>query len=143
MTSYYTHDTAIAIYTGIASFGAAGADIDELIDKLRSLYPDRKGNCARDGFAGNTIRTYCRWMEGQGSVSISGVNSEARNRPVKNLYVAIQRPPGPSLSELQRLLAIAALLESCVSNPKTTKTEMASIMQQALRVAKNKTEFLL
>ena len=138
MTSYYTQDTAIAIFTGIASFGAAGADIDELISKLKSLYPDRKGNHDRDGFAGNTIRTYCRWMEGQGSISISGVNSGARNRPVKNLYVAIRRPPGPSLSEVQKLEAIAALLESCVSNPRATKAEMASIMQQALRVAQNK-----
>jgi DNA-binding transcriptional regulator YhcF (GntR family) len=122
MTSAYTHQTAIRIYEAIASSQNNGMDVEQV--------------AAAAGLAMNTVRTYCRWLEKDGSIEIKEINSTAINRPLKNLYFAIQ-PPEARHTDQQRLEAIATLLEPYASSAtRATKAQMIAIMQQSLNVAR-------
>lgn len=124
MASSYTHTTALKIYRAIAKAGDRGVDIIQL-QKATSL-------------AENTLRTYARWLQKDGAISITEINSKAKNRTLKNLYRAI-REPNPQVSEQQRLRRITALLEPFSENPKVWdknyKGEVVAAIQEAIRIA--------
>jgi len=121
MTSAYTHQTAIRIYEAIASSQNNGMDVEQV--------------AAAAALAMNTVRTYCRWLEKDGSIEIKEINSAAINRPLKNIYFAIQ-PPEARYTDRQKLEAIAALLLPYGDAPKrANKGEIVSVMQQALSIA--------
>jgi len=121
MTSAYTHKTAVRIYEAIASSQNNGMDVEQV--------------AAAAALAMNTVRTYCRWLEKDGSIEIKEINSAAINRPLKNIYFAIQ-PPEARYTDRQKLEAIAALLLSYGDSPKrANKGEIVSVMQQALSIA--------
>jgi len=121
MTSAYTHQTAIRIYEAIASSQNNGMDVEQV--------------AAAAALAMNTVRTYCRWLEKDGSIEIKEINSAAINRPLKNIYFAIQ-PPEARYTDQQKLEAIATLLLPYADAPKrANKGEIVSVMQQALSIA--------
>jgi len=121
MTSAYTHQTAIRIYEAIASSQNNGMDVEQV--------------AAAAALAMNTVRTYCRWLEKDGSIEIKEINSAAINRPLKNIYFAIQ-PPEARYTDRQKLEAIATLLLPYAdAQKKANKGEIVSVMQRALSIA--------
>lgn len=124
MASAYTHATALRIYAAIAASGENGVDIDQLQQAT--------------GLAGNTLRTYARWLEDDGAIEIAEVHSEALNRPLKNLYLAI-RQPQPRLTDAERFRQIIEILEPFSREPKSYdikwKTELRIAIEKAIRLA--------
>jgi len=121
MTSAYTHQTAIRIYEAIASSHDNGMDVEQV--------------AAAAGLAVNTVRTYGRCLQADGSIQIREIYSTASNRPLKNIYFAIQ-PPEVKYSDREKLKAIATLLLPYADAPKkANKGEIMSVMQQALSIA--------
>jgi len=121
MTSAYTHQTATRIYEAIASSQNNGMDVEQV--------------AAAAGLAVNTVRTYGRWLEDDGSIEIQEIHSTASNRPLKNIYFAVE-PPEMRYTDRQKLEAIAVLLEPYASSTtRATKAQMIAIMQQSLNVA--------
>ena len=124
MTSAYTHTTALKIYTAIADSGDRGVDIEQLVSATK--------------LAMNTVRTYARWLEKDGAIEIAGINSDALNRPIKNLYLAL-REPRVRLSDREKLQRIAVFLEPFSKHPaswdKGYKGEIVYAIQQAIRLA--------
>ena len=124
MTSSYTHATALRVYAAIAASGKNGVDVEQL-QKATKL-------------AGNTVRTYARWLEEDQAISIEGTNSNAQNRPLKNLYIAI-REPRVRLSEQSRLRQVVKLLTPYSRHPqswdKAYKANVMEAIQQAILAA--------
>lgn len=124
MTSTYTHATALKIYTAIAAAGENGVDVDQLM-KATDL-------------AGNTIRSYARWLEQDGAIAIEAISSDAQNKPLKNLYLAI-REPRVRLSERDKLKQVVELLTPYSRHPKTwdkaTKANIIEAIQKAILAA--------
>lgn len=131
MVSTYVHDTALKVYATIAAAGANGVDFEQLRARLTSPHSE-------DGLmAGNTIRTYARWLQEDGAIDIQTTHSEANNRPLKNLYIAI-REPRPRLTEADRLRLIAGILEPFSRHPKSWdkghKSEIIYAIREAIRL---------
>jgi len=121
MTSAYTHKTAVRIYEAIASSQNNGMDVEQV--------------AVRAGLAVNTVRTYGRWLEDDGSIEIQEIHSTASNRPLKNIYFAVQ-PPEAKHSDREKLEAIATLLLPYAdAQKKANKGEIVSVMQRALSIA--------
>jgi len=103
MTSNYNHSIALKIYEAIAQ-SKNGLDLEQLQARIPS--PKKRGQ----RMALNTLRSYCRWLKEDGAIEIGGIHSDAANRPVKNLYIAI-REPQPRLTDAEKLKQIIELLE--------------------------------
>lgn len=123
MVSTYVHSTALKVYATIAQAGETGVDAEQLI--------------AKSQLASNTVRTYARWLQEDGAIEIQAIHSDANNRPLKNLYVAV-REPRPRLGDRERLRLIAEKLEPFSRHPKAWdkgyKGEIIHAIQEAIQL---------
>lgn len=126
MVSSYTHTTALKIYAAIADSGKSGVGVEQLANATK--------------LAENTLRTYARWLEDDGAIAIEGVHSNAQNRSLKNLYLAI-REPRIRVSEQERLKQITELLMPYSKHPKSWdkayKSEIIEAIKKAIQMSVN------
>lgn len=123
MASSYTHTTALKIYAAIAASGENGVDLEQL-------------NHAT-GLKKNTLCTYGRWLLEDGAIELQLVHSNAANRPLKNLYFAVQEPR-PKLTETERLKLIVEKLGPCRVKPEPKRSTIQSAIRDAILIALGK-----
>jgi len=132
VATFYNYPTALIIYQAIETGGAQGLDLEQLRARLPS--PKKKGAM----MAGNTIRTYCRWLQEQDSINITETEGDSDNKALKNLYIAIT-PPQPKPSEGERLKEIIKILEPYSKRPdswdKSYKANITYAIQAAIKKA--------
>ena len=127
MANRYIHATALKVYAAIAASGDHGLDAEQLVQAT--------------GYARNTITSYGRWLKADQSIKIYGIQSDARNRALKNLYVAV-REPRPQLNDVEKLRKIADTLEpyryrGTGSWDARYKGEIEQVIDQAIGIARS------